>query len=211
MQGVRGILYQWVSGVMEERGWTAATWARYADVTPTNLSRFLKDPESASLPSAETIGRLAWAAGSQPQFLSGNSSNGTCRIPILTLEQVHVLLHLRRTQRQEFIGRTLRENGRCVVLERQSSARAFALQITSQHMNAAGLLPNDQVVVEPMDLQPARSGDLVIAVDGDKVCGYRYYPPHLIPVSTDSSCAPVLCAGATVAGIAVHIARPIYH
>lgn len=210
MQRIREALFRWMSGVMEERGWSAAAWARHAEVTPTNLTRFLRDPLSASLPSAETIGRLAWAAGSEPRFLSDGPHTEVCRIPVLTLEQVRTLLTLSRNGVKAFIHHALRASDGCVVVERRSSPCAFALQISSLHMNAGGLLPEDRIVVEPVDLLPPRPGDLVVAIDGESACGFRYYPPYLVPASTDSTCCPVTCKEATLAGVAVHVARPLY-
>ena len=211
MQRVRDALFRWMREVMEERNWTAAAWARQAGVTPTNLTRFLRDPTSASIPSAETIGRLAWAAGSEPRFLPDRQSFEVYRIPVLTLGQVRTLLTLNRGQAKDFIHDALRTSNRCVVIERRSSPCAFALQISSPHMNAGGLLPDDQIVVEPIDLMPPRPGDLVVALDGEAICGFRYYPPYLVPSSTDSTCCPVAYDSATVAGVAVHVARPLHH
>lgn len=211
MGRVREALFKWISSVMEERGWSAAAWARHAGVTPTNLTRFLRNPVSASLPSAETIGRLAWAAGREPSFLSDEPSSEVCRIPILTLEQIQTLLTLSRSQAKDFIREALRDNGRCIAIEQRLSPCAFGLQITSQHMNAGGLLPEDRIVVEPVDLLPPRKGDLVIAIDGSTVCGYRYFPPYLVPTSTDSTCCPIEHNGATVAGVAIHVTRSLYH
>ena len=52
-------------------------------------------------------------------------------------------------------------------------------------MNAGGLLPRDQIVIEPIDQVPPRKGDMVITVDGTSICAYRYYHPQLVPISTD--------------------------
>jgi hypothetical protein len=211
MERVREALFRWISGVMEERGWSAAAWARYAEVTPTNLTRFLRNPETASLPSAETIGRLAWAAGREPRFLSDGPNTEVCRIPILMPEQVRTLLTLNHAQVKDFIHEALRDNGQCIAIEQRPSPCAFGLQITSHHMNAGGLLPEDQIVVEPIDLLPPRQGDLIVAIDGSMVCGYRYFPPYLVPTSTDSTCCPIAHDGATVAGVAIHVTRSLYH
>ena len=76
MRETRLALYEWMAAVLRDNRWTAAEWARRAGVTPTNVTRFLKDPEAASLPGAGTIGRLARAAGCQPRFVAGNGADG---------------------------------------------------------------------------------------------------------------------------------------
>lgn len=210
MVDVRKALYRWMTGVMADRGWTAAAWARRAEVTPTNLTRFLKDPDTASVPSAETIGRLAWAAGSEPRFLSDGPAAGFCRVPLLTLEQVRTVLVLTPPRCLQFLASVLREHGHCVLVDHHASDRALAIRITSHHMNAAGLVPDDRIVVEPVDLLPPRTGDLVVAIGSDCLCGYRYYHPLLVPVSTDSSCIPLTCDGAAIVGVAVHVVRPLH-
>lgn len=196
---------------MADRGWNAAAWARRAEVTPTNVTRFLKHPETASLPSAETIGRLAWAAGCEPRFLANGdgADPGFCRVPLLTLDQARTALDLPAAHRHRYLAALLRERSPCVLIDHHASDGALALRITSQHMNAAGLIPDDRIVLEPVDSLPPRRGDLVVAIDNDCICGYRYYHPLLVPVSTDAKCMPLLCDGALIAGVAVHVIRPL--
>lgn len=195
--------------VLQEQGWTAAEWARRADVTSTNLTRFLKNPENGSLPGAATIGRLARAAGSEPRFLENGHVIDVWRVPLLTLAQLKTMRSLSRRAAQAFIGDALRDGGQCVLHDRQTSPRAFALQISSHHLNASGVILDDRIIVEPEDLLPPRNGDLVVVVDGNSVCGYRFHPPYLIPTSTDSSCIPMRCDGATMVGVGIQIVRPL--
>ena len=195
---------------MLERDWTAAAWAKRAEVTPTNLTRFLKDPENASLPSAETIGRLAFAAGVEPRFLSGNAPvSTTCRVPVLSHEQIRVVMGMTRARAEEYVTDILNDGARCVLLDQPTSRRAFALQINSLHMNAGGLLPQDQIVIEPVDQMPPRKGDMVITVDGTSLCAYRYYHPQLVPISTDPACCPMFAEGADLVGVAILVVRPL--
>ena len=99
--------------------------------------------------------------------------------------------------------------GPSVLLDRPTSPRAFALQINSLHMNAGGLLPRDQIVIEPVDQVPPRKGDMVITVDGTSLCAYRYYHPQLVPISTDPDCCPMVADGAEVVGVAILVVRPL--
>ncbi|QJE72852.1 XRE family transcriptional regulator [Aerophototrophica crusticola] len=209
MDRVRKALSGWMRDVMAERRWTAAAWARLAEVTPTNITRFLKDPATASLPSADTIGRLALAAGREPRFLEEPAFPSAARVPVLEAQAAKELLALPERDGMAFLEKLLRGGTPTVPADPVPSPRAFAMRITSLHMNAGGWLPQDHVVVEPADTVPARNGDMVVVLDGEEACGYRYYPPLLVPVSTDSSCCPMLYDGASVAGVAVQLVRAL--
>lgn len=209
MPPIRKALYDWMTGVIDERGWSAAAWARLAEVTPTNLTRFLRDPEVASLPSAETIGRLAWAAGQEPRFLGQPHEAAGTRVPVLDLAGLRALQLLGIHQAEEFLDDARRNNGPGILYDRQASRRAFALKVTSLHMNAGGLIPDDLVVLEPVDIVPPRRGDLVVVVEGAHVCTYRWHPPLLVPASTDPVCVPVPCTEASILGVAIHLVRTL--
>ncbi|MGQ9365164.1 XRE family transcriptional regulator [Azospirillum sp. ST 5-10] len=209
MDGTRRALLRWMTGVMEARGWSARAWAQAAGVTASNLTRFLHDPAGGSLPGTDTIGRLARTAGCEPRFLDDGLFPPLCRVPVLTLAQVLDMLRLGRRAAEVYLADRLRDGGACVAVDRPSSPRAFALCVGSRSLNAAGVLPEDRVVLEPLDLLTPRAGDVVVTVHGDAVCGYRYYPPHLVPVSTDPECCPTAIDGAHVAGVAVQVVRPL--
>jgi SOS-response transcriptional repressor LexA len=211
MPPIRKALYDWMSGVIDERGWSAASWARQAEVTPTNLTRFLRDPETASLPSAETIGRLAWAAGEEPRFLGLPQETSGTRVPVLDLAGLRALQLLGQRQAEEFLDEARRNNGPGVFYDRQASRRAFALRVTSLHMNAGGLVPNDIVVLEPADLVPPQRGNLVVTSEGEHICAYRWHPPLLVPASTDPKCEPAQCDEVSIIGVAIHLVRTLRH
>jgi hypothetical protein len=216
---IRVALYEWMSAVLRDNRWTAAEWARRADVTPTNLTRFLKDPDAASLPGAETIGRLARAAGCQPRFApdggsDGQSSVGAWRVPLLKCGELAAMRALGPAgDVPAFLRGLLRGNGRqAVAVDERPSPGAFAVRISSRHLNAGGVIEDDVIVVEPADHhRPPRAGVLVVVLDGEHVCAYRHYPPLLVPVSTDSACVPMLCDDAAVLGVAVRIIRLLRH
>ncbi len=209
MDNTRRALLRWMTGVMEAHDWSAGAWARAAGVTPTNLTRFLRDPVEGSMPGADTIGRLARAAGSEPRFLDGDTHPAACRVPLLDLDQVHALMALGQRAGEAYLAAALRDGSASVAVDRPASRRAFALKIGSRSLNAAGVLPNDRVVLEPLDLLPPKPGDMVVTVSDRSVCGYRFFPPHLLPVSTDPDCGPTPLDDAHVAGVAVHVVRPL--
>jgi len=63
----------WMRTVMDQKGWSANHWAQLAATSPTNITRFLKD--SKHVPSASTISKLAYAAGSQPNLSRSSVEN----------------------------------------------------------------------------------------------------------------------------------------
>lgn len=205
----RKALYDWMAGVLQDRGWTAAEWSRRAAVTPTNLTRFLRDPGNGSLPGADTIGRLARAAGCEPRFLPAAAAPAVWCVPLLGLDQVRMLLNVDGHGAVRFLEGLLRDGCDRVVIDVRPSPRAFALRITSHHLNAGGVIDRDQIVLEPAALVPPRTGDLVVVLDGDNICGYRYYPPYLVPISTNEGCVPMPCSAATVLGVGIHIRRDL--
>lgn len=207
MDDTRRALLRWATSVMEARGWSAAHWSRLAQVTPSNLTRFLSDPARGSLPSAETIGRLARAAGTEPRFLDDPDPAPIARVPLLDHDQVLALLALGRRAAEAYLAAALRRNGGCVPLDRPASPRAFALTIASRSLDAAGVFPEDRLVLEPFDVLEPQVGDVVVTVGDGSCCAYRYFPPHLLPMSTDRDCGPTSVADARVAGVAVHVLR----
>lgn len=209
---VRSALLAWMTGVLDERDWTAAAWARAADVTPTNLTRFLKDPGTASLPSAETIGRLAIAAGREPRFLdtmTASAAPARPGIPLLLPEQARQLRQQTDLEVPAFLDQVRRTGAPCLEPDPSATARAFAMRITSLHMNAGGWVPGDCVVLEPADRNSLRRGDAIVVLVGDQVCGFRCHPPLLVPASTDSACCPLLLDEAVIVGIAIRLLRDL--
>lgn len=209
MDDTRRALLRWMTGVMEAHGWSAGAWARMAGVTATNLTRFLRDPVLGSLPSADTLGRLARVAGSEPRFLDDGPCPPVGRVPVLDNVQVHRFLELGRRAGEAFLAGLLRDGVETVAVGTRASRRAFALRIASRSLNAAGVLPQDRVVVEPTDVVTPQVGDVVVTVGDGSVCGYRFHPPQLLPVSTDPDCHPTLIERAVLAGVAVHVVRAL--
>ncbi|MBP2299029.1 XRE family transcriptional regulator [Azospirillum picis] len=209
MDETRRAILRWMTGVMEARGWSAGGWARLAGVTATNLTRFLRDPVMGSLPSADTLARLARIAGSEPRFLEDHAYGPVTRVPVLTLEQAHLFLDLGRKAGEEFLAGTLKAGAASVAMDSGTSRRAFALRIVSKSLDAAGVLPRDCVVLEPLDVLSPQPGDVVVTVGDGTICGYRFFPPHLMPVSTDPDCRPTAIDRAHVAGVAVQVVRAL--
>lgn len=63
----------WMREVMAARNWSANEWATMAHTSPTNITRMLS-PTSKTVPSIDTISKLAMIAQSQPQLYPGAKS-----------------------------------------------------------------------------------------------------------------------------------------
>ena len=207
---VRTVLHRWMNGVLADRGWSAAAWARVAGIAPTSLTRFLRDPDRASVPGAETIGKLAWAAGSEPRLLGGTAPDPVSHVPLVSVAEARAALSGPPADVRTWLE-AVRHDGRPrIVVDAGTSRRAVALRVTSRHMNAAGILPGDNVVVEPVDARPPRPGDLVLVLDGDHACAYRWHAPLLVPASSDPDCAaPIEIAGAHIIGMVTFVSRAV--
>lgn len=62
-------LRQWMRGVLQSTGWSAAQWARRARTSGSNITRFIRD-QRASLPTVRTITKLAAVAPMPPPPLA---------------------------------------------------------------------------------------------------------------------------------------------
>lgn len=71
---LRARLAEWMRQVIREQFNSANAWANKAKVAPSTISRFLKAPQSASMPSTDTITKLAAVAQRQPPPLSHSIS-----------------------------------------------------------------------------------------------------------------------------------------
>lgn len=63
----RNAVRTWMRQVLADKGWSANEWAIAAKTSPTNITRMLTGM-SETIPSFETIFKLARVAGSQPSF-----------------------------------------------------------------------------------------------------------------------------------------------
>lgn len=52
------MIHDWMTRVLKATGWSAARWAREARTSPTNITRLLSSPDSASIPRADTLAKL---------------------------------------------------------------------------------------------------------------------------------------------------------
>jgi hypothetical protein len=208
----RTVLLNWINQTLKEKGWRAYNWTLAAELSDTSLTRFLKNPATAHLPSATTLIALAHAAESNPNLLEAKKLELGKKLPLLDGK----LLTLMASCSADLDGLTIRQEieqlteRRTTVVSYDTSTRAFALECETRSMNAAGLLPGDHLICEPPEIVPPRVGDTVITLSSSgEVQPLRYAGDWLKPVSTDTECEPVLLAETRVYGTVVQMSRPM--
>jgi hypothetical protein len=66
----RNFVRVWMRAVLQDKGWTANEWAVAADTSPTNITRMING--DGSVPTVETIVKLARIARSQPNLIGAS-------------------------------------------------------------------------------------------------------------------------------------------
>ena len=94
-----------------------------------------------------------------------------------------------------------------VAVASSASDQAVAVLVESDSMNASGILPDDIIVIEPLEVQPVSKGRIVAAVHEGAVVYAEYQPPVLIPRSTNRNHRVVGLNDAEVVGVATQVIR----
>jgi hypothetical protein len=205
-------LLSWINGTLTARGWKAYNWTLKAGLADTSLTRFLNRPSTAPLPSATTIVALAQAADSNPILLPEKKIALGRNIPLLDGKLLTLMVSCphpldTRTVAEEIGQLTDR---RVSVVAHAASDQAFAVEVETRSMNAAGILPGDHLIVEPTALCPPRLGDTVVVLTPEgRVQPMRYQTPWLVCVSTDPECGSVLLENTAVHGVVTAMSRPL--
>ena len=188
---IKQSVQRWVRTVMQQQSWSAEEWARQASTTPTNITRILAD--NPSLPNADTLGRLARAAGSQPD-LTGKPLNGVQwefpSVPLLDHAQVLKLIQLTGKARAEFLQQAHKERPNMPILTRASTT-AYAFTLESDALRGRGLMKGDVLVVEPHDFSSHDGGGIAAAVVAGKLSAWLWYPPMLVPAHETEDPVPI--------------------
>jgi hypothetical protein len=211
-QEARTILLNWIRTTLEEKGWRAYNWTLAAQLADTSLSRFLKNPTTAHLPSATTIFALAQAAKSYPNLLEPKKIELGKKLALLDGKLLTLMTSCSAELDEQTIEQEIAQltDRRTTVVSYDTSNRAFAIECETRSMNAAGLLPGDHLICEPPDICPPRVGDTVVTLTSSgEVQPLRFAGDWLKPVSTDSDCEPVLCGETRIYGTVVQMSRPM--
>ena len=205
---IKQSVQRWVRTVMQQQSWSAEEWARQASTTATNITRILS-PDNTSLPNADTLGRLARAAGSQPDLI-GKPLNGVQSelpsVPLLDHAQVLKLIQLTGKARAEFLQRAHKERPNMQILTRRSTT-AYAFTLESDALRGRGLLKGDVLVVEPHDFSGHDVGGLAAAIVAGKLSAWLWYPPLLVPSHEAED--PVAIKNAKILGRVLQLQRTL--
>jgi hypothetical protein len=185
----RNAVRVWMRQVLEDKNWTASEWAKRAGTSPTNISRVLS-PTSEIIPTSATLAKLSRAAGSQPN-LGAYQRVIAERVPLRSLD------------------RLMETNpDKTIIAPVELSDEAFAVKITTDAMNGAGIMEGDVVFCEPINQVPPTIGKIVVAhANGTGFIG-KFAPPWLMPQSTGAH-NPQPLAELEIIGVCVMVTRPL--
>lgn len=160
------VVRAWMRRVMDDKGWSAERWARIADTSPTNITRFLRG--ARHLPSARTLSKLAAVAGSAPEL-------GRDRLRVITLQKtVSVFLQsqvvmLTRGDRGAPEPKPIESTSTM----QSVSDQAFAFRVTGDRLVLRGVVEGDLIIAEPVAVLTPRPGDVVLYRCDDDPHGSR--------------------------------------
>lgn len=206
---VRKAVRVWMRDVLQQKGWSASQWARLAGTSATNITRVLNHVNKI-IPNAETISKLSRVAGSQPN-LSAYVQNLT--LPSLSLYVMNAQM-LHRLQSSKAIWRGVMDGSleaRRTIVPADVQEPAFVFEIQGLELDLREIRPGDQLVIERCQREDLSQGDVAIAIhvqSGSVVAG-EFYPPVLMPRSSDRGLAPVPLAQLDIIGRASRHVRKL--
>ncbi len=189
-------LAQWMKDCMAQNNWTADEWARQAKTSATNITRFIKDQEYT--PSGRVLDRLAGVCsiplplGDQAGFqISGNM------VPIIEVGK--------NTNKIETLKKRSTKKVTTLVPVNKES---FAVKIDTDRMSMGGILPDDVIICEPTRVRKPKHNCIIVyhTPHGGVEAG-RWFPPFLMPQSTNQEHEPIKMKDVGVLGIAIQQIR----
>jgi len=177
----------WMQEVMDRNNWSAEEWARAAATSPTNITRFLSKRDY--VPSGRVLDELANAARSRPPL--GPESATVTEIPLLQESEMGEIL----TRRFSTTANVSRDS--------------FAVRLETDTMSLGGIIPGDMMVIEPERTLPRRHGAVMAFRSGGKTYAARYFPPYMMPQSTNPAHSPIRESDVEVLGTVVQIIRDL--
>jgi hypothetical protein len=201
---IQASVRRWVRTVMQQQGWSAEEWARRAATTPTNITRILSS--ESSLPNADTLGRLARVAGSQPDLVGSAKRVANDSVPLLDHDQVLQLAKLTGKERRAFLDRL---RGELVTMQGlfRPSTTGFGVAVETDALRGRGVLKGDIMVIEPADFSGEDGGSIVAAIVGRQIGPWLWYPPVLVPAHENTDTVPM--TKATILGRVVQLMRQL--
>lgn len=159
-QQARNAVREWMRKVLQEKGWTAAEWARRAGTTPTNITRVLS-PTATIVPKGETLALLARAAGSQPQLSPLKDMTASVQVPFLSKDPAYWYTS------SQFWKWILNETHPKAQVDRNPQGPAFVMAVQDAGMEGRGLVEGDRILVVRVPISQLEEGDVVVGfLDG---------------------------------------------
>jgi SOS-response transcriptional repressor LexA len=177
----------WMHRVMKTNNWSAEEWARKAKTSPTNLTRFLSSGTTTT--SGKTLIKLATAAKSTPPL-------GPERLTDIT-EVPHY---------GDFMGKVIKGT---FAVHGNVSTKAFAVEAQSDSLSLGGILPGDILVCEPESVLPQKTGALIAYLLDEEICVAKFFPPYLMPQSSNPMHEPVAANDVEIIGTVVNQVRDL--
>mgnify|MGYP003916880433 FL=1 len=162
-----------MKNVMAVNEWSAKDWALKADTSPTTITRFLG--QKKHVPSGKTLNKLAIAARSTP--------------PIGVDPQTYATIPLFKVGMDDMKNLAMDRIDE-VVVDLDVSVAAIAVRLDTDSMTLGGLLPSDTLVCEPIGKLKPKAGSVIAFYDGGVSAG-RFFPPFIIPASSNAGHKPV--------------------
>jgi transcriptional regulator with XRE-family HTH domain len=168
---------------------------RKAGVTPTNISRFMRDPNY--IPRLATLARIADCAGVPPPGLTMSTYNNTLvDVPVISPQ-------------------TFRANGRAAAIVASRTAvrapakysRCVGVEVTTDTGLTAGILRGDMVIVDT-EATPGYNDLVVVALDTGDAGIYRMQGMFLMPQGIGNH-HPLNASQSTVIGVCKQVQRDL--
>ena len=133
--------------ILVDRGWTPRQWALKAGIDPTTLTRFLNSGHNFVL-SSRSLGKLSNAAGVDIGIANREPNRNGKAVPVY------------KTPGDKGVGYVTK-----TIITNSLDDNDFACVIGTSHMNVAGIMRGDFIVIAPGEQIVA--GDRVVVMIGD--------------------------------------------
>ena len=183
----------WMNQVLEENNWTPAEWARRADTSSTNITRFLTDQKF--MPSGTTIEKLSGVVQIPPPL--GNQKIDKLQgryVPMASVETSGKVINLNREEDH-------------VITMVPVGTDAMAIEVTTDRFSLGGILPGDILIFETYAVREPEQGNLIVFYNNLEVEVGRLEEPFIMPHSSNADHSPVLFKDAEVLGVGIEQIR----
>jgi hypothetical protein len=191
-------LVNWMKDCMLKYRWTSDEWARRAGVSSINIARFIADHNSFVL-SSRVLDKLA----------------GVCDVPIPILDFTKFKIADRKlpvikVDKMGKVQTLIKKSTQKVTTLMPVDKNAFAVQIDTDRMSLSGILPEDIIVCEPTRVTEAKHNCIIVYhTPHHGVEAGRWFPPFLMPQTSNPEHEPIKTKDVGILGVAVQQIRTL--